>query len=231
MNYVSYLSTYAMVYESISELGYYDEESALEGFGSKIRDAQNRYNDELSAASAKLNEALNRKDQAAAMAAVGSIEKVINDAINEANSMPKDKFNSIRQIAKIALAVIGIIIMIKSGKSFDIAKNLIAKTPASGVIKSALAKAPAVATGKTATKVAKFVTANAVGSFGFKTFMKGAKASLDAVKVGSKQEFEALYGSNPNASSVLFRKYYSVLQQEKASIPQLKQAVKEYCAS
>lgn len=232
MNAITYMSYYAEALEALEDFDRYDDlEGATESIGRDVAKAQNSFNSQFSAASAELQARLKEKDEAGAMKAVDQIEKLIDQAIKDAENIPPDKFIGIRKIGKIALAIIGLIIMIKSGKSFDLANKLIAKTPASAVIKSALSKAPAFARSKTAKNVAKMAVTGKVANFGFKAFMSGAKDSIQNLRMGSKAEFDLYYGKNPNAASAVYRKYFDLLQNEKQSIPEVRQAVKEYCRS
>lgn len=230
MESISYMSYYTEAFEALESFDRYDSmDLAIESINRDIKKAQDSFNSQFSKVTADLQAQLKEKNEAGALKAVDDLDKLLDQAIKDAENLPPDKFIGIRKIGKIALAVIGLVIMIKSGKSFDIAEKLISRTPASNIIKSAISKAPGFIKSNGAKKVAKFAVNAKVSSIGFKAFMNGAKESIANLRMGSKSEFDLYYGKNPNAASVVYRKYYDLLQNEKQNIPAVKQAVKDYC--
>lgn len=242
MDYVVYMSAYSAILESFAYFGQ-DEDVAMEGFKKEIDTAADEYTTAYSQIIAKFQAEISAKNKAGALAAIDEMDKLLGQTLQKLRELPKDHFAGIKFIAKIALAVAGLFLMIKSKDANALVKNLFMRSPIPKTINHAISLS------KTATKVATagktlatnhptavkkalgganfFFGVDAVG-IGMKAIFKGGKAALDDIKAGNRKEFIEQYGDQPNASSALYRKFYSMLQTEKSMIPKLKQEVNDY---
>lgn len=245
MDFIAYMNAYSDATEAMRYFDY-DESAAMEGFKSEIDNVADEYTTAYSQLIARFQAAVSSKNKADALKAIDDMDKLLGQTLQKVREVPKDHFAGIKFIAKIALAVAGLFLIIKSKDANTLVKNLFMKSPipktiskaigmsktATKITKSALgiAKAHPTAT-KRALGAANFFIGIDAGGIGLKALFKGGKSALDDINAGTRKDFIEKYGDQPNASSALYRKFYTMLQTEKSMIPRLKQEVNEYFAS
>ena len=245
MDYVVYMNAYTNAIEAMNDFDQ-DEAAAMEGFKSEIDNVANEYTTAYSQLIARFQTAVSSKNKAEALKAIDDLDKLLGQTMQKAREVPKDHFAGIKFIAKVALAVAGLFLIIKSKDINAMVKNLFMKSPIPKTISNAIGMSKtATKVTKTALNVAKahptatrralgaanFFVGIDAGGIGFKALFKGGKSALNDIQAGSRKEFVEKYGDQPNASSALYRKFYSMLQNEKAMISRLKQEVNEYFTS
>ena len=232
MDQISYMNRYTIVIESMQEFDCV-EDTAMESVNKDVENIEADYTQKYAQYIADFQSAIDSKDRQGALKALDNVDKLLGETLKQMQELPQDKFIGIRKLAKIALAIVGLYLTFKSGKIYDVAKNLLSKMPLPGIVNKVFGGIAAKTPEKLAKfggKAAKFAGTMAIGDVGTKQVFRGAKEIMNDIKAGSRKEFEEKYGKNPNAASNLYRKFYLALQSEKAAIPQLKQEVNQYFA-
>lgn len=233
MDQIQYMSIYTIVYESLSSI-YEENESisiATESVFKDLKNVSSGYSDRVSKIYADINKAMYENNRIGCHKAIDELASVIDQTIEEVKNMEPDKFATFRKVAKWALAIAGLFLLIFPGTSLNIGKAILVKTPIPNFLVQLGHKVPYIfkPTGAKVTLIGmNFASQLGIAVGGFKMYSSVINQLVGMHGAGTKAEFEAKYGKNPNAAIKWYRAFFNMLQDEKNKIPELHKAANEH---
>ena len=212
MDTIFYMAVYSDALEAFSD---FDEEygTAQESFKKEMVALANKHNENMANVQARFATAYSAGDKKGALQALDEFEKIVDEYRQDLKGVKPEKFTGLKFIAKVALAIIGIAIIIKSSSILGkIVQILGTFGPTQKLASTLLAK------GAKGT-ASRFVAANVIGGTGFKAITPLVKDLILRKDIDSKKKFAE---ENPdeaaNAKSVLYRKSAKTLDESKQII-------------